>query len=39
MNMQNSLAAPISGRVRSVAVASGTAVETGALLLAIEPEA
>ena len=38
MKMQNALLAPVSGRVRSVPVAPGTAVETGQLLLAITPE-
>ncbi len=38
MKMQNALAAPVSGRVRSITVAPGIAVETGQLLLAIIPE-
>jgi len=38
MKMQNALVAPLKGRVRSVPVAPGTAVETGQLLLAITPE-
>jgi biotin carboxyl carrier protein len=37
MKMQNALPAPISGRVRSIPVAPGSAVETGQLLLAITP--
>jgi len=37
MKMQNALVAPVSGRVRRVAVTAGSIVETGALLLAIEP--
>jgi len=38
MKMQNALVAPLTGRVRSIPVAPGTAVETGQLLLAITPE-
>ena len=38
MKMQNALVAPVTGRVRSIAVGSGTVVETGQLLLAIAPE-
>jgi biotin carboxyl carrier protein len=37
MKMQNALVAPLKGRVRSIPVAPGTAVETGQLLLAITP--
>jgi len=37
MKMQNALVAPIAGRVRSIPVTPGTAVETGQLLLAIAP--
>jgi len=38
MKMQNALVAPLKGRVRSIPVAPGMAVETGQLLLAITPE-
>jgi biotin carboxyl carrier protein len=38
MKMQNALVAPLKGRVRSVPVTPGTAVESGQLLLAITPE-
>jgi len=38
MKMQNALVAPLKGRVRTIPVAPGTAVETGQLLLAITPE-
>jgi biotin carboxyl carrier protein len=38
MKMQNALVAPLKGRVRSIPVTPGTAVETGQLLLAITPE-
>ncbi len=38
MKMQNALVAPLKGRVRSIPVAPGTAVESGQLLLAITPE-
>jgi biotin carboxyl carrier protein len=38
MKMQNALVAPLKGRVRSIPVSPGTAVETGQLLLAITPE-
>jgi len=38
MKMQNALVAPLKGRVRSVPVSPGTAVESGQLLLAITPE-
>jgi 3-methylcrotonyl-CoA carboxylase alpha subunit len=37
MKMQNALVAPLAGRVASIAVAPGTAVETGQLLVAITP--
>ena len=37
MKMQNALVAPLAGRVRSIPVTPGTAVETGQLLLAITP--
>ena len=37
MKMQNALVAPVAGRVRSIPVTPGTAVETGQLLLAITP--
>ncbi|MBI4364280.1 MAG: hypothetical protein HY568_02525, partial [Candidatus Latescibacteria bacterium] len=37
MKMQNALPAPLSGRVASIPVAPGTAVETGQLLVAIIP--
>jgi len=37
MKMQNALVAPLTGRVRSIPVTPGTAVETGQLLLAITP--
>jgi biotin carboxyl carrier protein len=37
MKMQNALVAPLKGRVRSIPVAPGTAVESGQLLLAITP--
>ncbi len=39
MKMQNALAAPVSGRVTAVPVSAGTAVESGQLLLVIEPGA
>ncbi len=38
MKMQNALVAPLKGRVRSIPVGPGTAVESGQLLLAITPE-
>ena len=38
MKMQNALVAPLKGRVISIPVTPGTAVETGQLLLAIAPE-
>jgi biotin carboxyl carrier protein len=38
MKMQNALVAPIKGRVISIPVTPGTAVESGQLLLAIAPE-
>jgi biotin carboxyl carrier protein len=38
MKMQNALVAPLKGRVRSIPVTPGTAVESGQLLLAITPE-
>jgi len=38
MKMQNALVAPLKGRVRTIPVAPGTAVESGQLLLAITPE-
>jgi biotin carboxyl carrier protein len=38
MKMQNALVAPVKGRVRSIPVTPGTAVESGQLLLAITPE-
>ncbi len=38
MKMQNALVAPLKGRVRAIAVAPGTVVESGQLLLAITPE-
>ena len=38
MKMQNALLAPLKGRVRSIPVSPGTAVESGQLLLAITPE-
>jgi biotin carboxyl carrier protein len=38
MKMQNALVAPLKGRVRSIPVSPGTAVESGQLLLAITPE-
>jgi biotin carboxyl carrier protein len=37
MKMQNALVAPVTGRVRSIPVTPGSAVETGQLLLAITP--
>ena len=37
MKMQNALVAPVKGRVKSIPVAPGTAVESGQLLLAITP--
>ncbi len=37
MKMQNALVAPLKGRVTSIPVAPGTAVESGQLLLAITP--
>jgi biotin carboxyl carrier protein len=37
MKMQNALVAPLKGRVRTIPVAAGTAVESGQLLLAITP--
>ncbi|TMQ65352.1 MAG: hypothetical protein E6K77_02865 [Candidatus Eisenbacteria bacterium] len=37
MKMQNALVAPVAGRVRSIPVTPGSAVETGQLLLAITP--
>lgn len=38
MKMQNALTAPLKGRIRFVAVAPGTVVESGQILLAITPE-
>ncbi|HEY6571813.1 MAG TPA: biotin/lipoyl-containing protein, partial [Candidatus Eisenbacteria bacterium] len=38
MKMQNALPAPLSGRVTVVAVKTGTAVESGALLLTVTPD-
>ena len=38
MKMQNALVAPLKGRVRSIPVTPGTAVESGQLLLQITPE-
>ena len=38
MKMQNALVAPLKGRVRTIPVSEGMAVETGQLLLAITPE-
>jgi glutaconyl-CoA/methylmalonyl-CoA decarboxylase subunit gamma len=38
MKMQNALVAPLSGRVSSIPVTAGTAVETGQLLIAITPD-
>jgi len=38
MKMQNALVAPLKGRVISIPVTPGTAVESGQLLLAIAPE-
>ena len=38
MKMQNALVAPVKGRVLSIPVTPGTAVESGQLLLAIAPE-
>jgi biotin carboxyl carrier protein len=38
MKMQNALPAPLAGRVTAVAVAAGTPVESGALLLTVTPE-
>ena len=38
MKMQNALVAPLKGRVTSIPVTPGTAVESGQLLLAITPE-
>ena len=37
MKMQNALVAPLKGRVKSIPVAPGSAVESGQLLLAITP--
>ena len=37
MKMQNALVAPVKGRVKSIPVMPGTAVESGQLLLAITP--
>ena len=38
MKMQNALPAPLSGRVTAISVATGTPVESGALLLTITPD-
>ena len=38
MKMQNALVTPLSGRVSSIPVMPGTAVETGQLLIAITPD-
>jgi 3-methylcrotonyl-CoA carboxylase alpha subunit len=38
MKMQNALPAPLSGKVSVVAVKTGTAVESGALLLTVTPD-
>jgi biotin carboxyl carrier protein len=38
MKMQNALPAPLSGKVTSVSVTTGTPVESGALLLTITPD-
>jgi acetyl-CoA/propionyl-CoA carboxylase biotin carboxyl carrier protein len=38
MKMQNAFVAPVTGRVASVAVRPGTAVESGQLLVAVTPE-
>ena len=38
MKMQNALPAPLSGKVSVVAVKTGTAVDSGALLLTVTPD-
>jgi biotin carboxyl carrier protein len=38
MKMQNELVAPLKGRVARISVEPGAAVETGQLLIAIQPE-
>jgi biotin carboxyl carrier protein len=38
MKMQNALVAPLKGRVAQVSVAAGAAVESGQLLMTIQPE-
>jgi len=38
MKMQNALVPPLSGRVTAVRVQAGATVDSGALLLKIQPE-